>query len=83
VKVAVSKVQGNTAFLDLQLQEKPRLSRFTFKGVSKSEAEKIREKIKLEHDKVITDNVLASTKNTIRNFYLDTSASSIELSTTS
>ena len=62
VKVAVVKVQGKTAFLDLQLMEKPRLSKFTFKGVSKGEAEKIREKIKLERDKVITENVLTTTR---------------------
>src|SRR5262245_42316548 len=71
VKVSVVKVQGKTVFLDLQLQEKPRLSKFNFKGVSKSEADKIREKIKLERDKVITENVLTTTKNEVLNFYHD------------
>jgi len=71
VKIAVVKVMGKTAFLDLQLQEKPRLSKFTFKGVSKGEADKIREKVKLERDKVITDNVLSTTKNEVVNFYQD------------
>ena len=52
--------------------EKPRLSKFTFsKGVSKSEADKIREKIHLERDKVITENVLNNTKNTVRDFYIE------------
>jgi len=71
VKIAVVKVMGKTAFLDLQLQEKPRLSKFTFKGVSKGEADKIREKVKLERDKVITDNVLSTTRNEVINFYQD------------
>ncbi len=72
VKIAVGRVQGNRAFLDLQLAEKPRLSKFTFsKGVSKSEADKIREKIHLERDKVITENVLTSTKNIVRDFYIE------------
>src|SRR5207248_8735532 len=36
IKVQVARVQGNRAFLDLALSEKPRLSKFTFsKGVSK------------------------------------------------
>ena len=54
------------------LSEKPRLSKFTFsKGVSKSEADKIREKIHLERDKVITENVLNNTKNVVRDFYIE------------
>jgi outer membrane protein insertion porin family len=71
VKIAVNRVQENRIFLELQLQERPRLSKFTFKGVSKSEAEKIREKIRLEKDKVITENVLNTTKNVVRDFYLE------------
>ena len=72
IKIAVGRVQGNRVFLDLQLSEKPRLSRFTFsKGVSKSEADKIREKIQLQRDKVITENLLTNTKNAVRDFYID------------
>jgi outer membrane protein insertion porin family len=71
VKIAIDRVQGNRIFFDLQLTEKPRLSKFTFKGVGKSEADKIREKIKLEHDKVITENVLTTTKNVVRDYYQD------------
>ena len=72
IKVQVVRLQGNRAFLDLELSEKPRLSKFTFsKGVSKSEADKIREKIHLERDKVITENVLNNTKNVVRDFYIE------------
>lgn len=72
IKVQVVRLQGNRAFLDLELSEKPRLSKFTFsKGVSKSEADKIREKIQLERDKVITENVLNNTKNVVRDFYIE------------
>jgi outer membrane protein insertion porin family len=71
VKIVASRIQDDRIFFDLQVQEKPRLSRFTFKGVGKSEADKIREKIKLERDKVITENVLTTTKNVVRDYYLD------------
>ena len=54
VKVVSTRTLGQTIFLELRLQERPRLSKFSFKGVSKSEADKIREKIKLERDKVVT-----------------------------
>ena len=72
IKISIGRVQGNRVFLDLQLSEKPRLSRFTFsKGVSKSEADKIREKIQLQRDKVITENLLTNTKNAVKDFYID------------
>ncbi len=71
VKVLATRTQGQTIFLELRLQERPRLSKFSFKGVSKSEADKIREKVKLERDKVVTENVIASTRNIVKNFYVD------------
>ncbi|MBK6445022.1 MAG: outer membrane protein assembly factor BamA [Bacteroidetes bacterium] len=71
VKVVSTRTLGQTIFLELRLQERPRLSKFSFKGVSKSEADKIREKIKLERDKVVTENVIAATQNTVKNFYID------------
>lgn len=72
IKIQIARVQGNRVFLNMELSEKPRLSKFTFsKGVSKSEADKIREKIHLERDKVITENVLTNVKNVVRDFYIE------------
>lgn len=71
VQILMNRVVGNTVFIEIKLQERPRLSTFKFNGVSKSEADKIREKIKLERDKVITENVLATTKNSVRDFYIE------------
>jgi outer membrane protein insertion porin family len=53
------------------LQERPRLSRFSFTGVSKSDADKLREKIKLVTGKIITENLIQTTKNEIRQFYIE------------
>ncbi|MEY4595381.1 MAG: outer membrane protein Omp85, partial [Bacteroidota bacterium] len=71
VKIYASRTQGKLIFLELRLQERPRLSKFSFKGVSKSEADKIRETINLERDRVITDNVLSTTKNKVKDYFID------------
>ncbi len=71
VKIIATSIQGKLIFLELKLQERPRLSKFSFKGVSKSEADKIREKVRLERDKVVTENVLTVTKNAVRDFYVE------------
>ena len=72
VKIIISKVQGNTAFFEIKVQERPRLSSFRFSGgVSKSDADKIREKRLIEAGKVVTENTLANVKNAVRDFYID------------
>ena len=72
VKIVAQKIVDDKIFLQYQLSEKPRLSKFSFKGdVKKGEADKIREKIRLERDKVITDYLIANTKNVVTDFYVD------------
>jgi outer membrane protein insertion porin family len=70
IKITATKVQGKFIFLEITVLERPRLSKFALKGITKSEADDLREKIKLVKGKVITDNVLASTKETVTNFFI-------------
>ena len=71
IKITASKIQGNLIFLDIYLQEKPRLSKFSFNGVKKSEADKLREEIKLTRGDVVTDNVIMNVKNKVKNYFID------------
>jgi len=71
IKITASKIIGSTIFLNIYLEERPRLSRFVIKGVRKSEADDLREKIKLIKGKVVTDNLLVSTKTIILDHYID------------
>ena len=71
IKISLVKVVNKKAFIDIYLQERPRLSKYTFTGVKKSEADDIREKIKLIRGSQITENTLMTTKNTITNYFID------------
>lgn len=71
VKISALKIQDNNIFLNIYLVERPRLSKFSFKGVSKSEADDIREKIKLIKGKVLTDFLISSTTTTIKDFFVN------------
>ena len=62
---------NKTVFLEIYLQEKPRLSKFSFTGISKSDADDLREKIKLVKGNQVNDNILLNAKNIIRNFYIE------------
>ncbi|HIA13222.1 MAG TPA: outer membrane protein assembly factor BamA [Flavobacteriales bacterium] len=71
VSITISKVEGSKIFLNLALQERPRLSKFSFQGVKKSEADDLREKIKLLKGNVVTENLIMTTKNKVEYFFLD------------
>lgn len=71
VSIEASKISNDTIHLVYHLTEKPRLSAFTFRGIRKSEQNDLREKIKLTKGKVLTDNLLVNTRNTISNYYID------------
>jgi len=71
IKISITKILNNTVFLDIYLQERPRLSKFSFTGISKGDADDLRDKIKLIKGNQITENTLLNAKNTIRSFFVD------------
>jgi len=71
VKIKAVKYVGNTIFLNIYLQERPRLSKFAFRGVKKSEADDLREDLKLIKGMQVTDNIVNTSKYKIRNYFID------------
>lgn len=71
IQLSVSKIVDNQVFLDIYMKERPRLSKFQLNGVKKSEADDIRQKIRLVKGDYVTDNLLIKTSNIIKKFYND------------
>lgn len=71
IQIQVSKILGSNIFLDIVLQELPRLSKFGFKGGSKSEVEKIREKVELVRGKIVNDNLINNTKHVVKEYFTE------------
>ena len=72
IEVYKEKVIGNDVFLVIKVVERPRLSKFAFKGdVRKSDADDIRNRIRLLKERVITDYLIGSIKNTVHDHYLE------------
>ncbi len=69
ISITATKIQGNKIFLDIHLLEKPRLSKFSFDGIRKAEADDIREKINLSRGDVLSDHLLIRTRNIIKEHY--------------
>ena len=71
VQIYVTKVKGRTVFLEYNLVTKPRLSHFDFKGVSRSEADKIKERLHIAMGDVVTDNLKNNCTNIIYDYFAD------------
>jgi outer membrane protein insertion porin family len=69
VQLVSEKVEGNKVFLVIRIKERSRLSTFKFSGVSKSEADDLREQINLYKEKIVTENLLIATKQKVYKYF--------------
>ena len=71
VYITQEKVIGSTIFLNIHVKEQPRLSRFSFEGAKKSEVDELREEINLYKEKIVTENLLKTTRRIIKSYFID------------
>ena len=71
VSVTIARIEGSKIFLDYNLKERPRLSKFTFSGIRKSQTEDLTKKITLIRGKVVTDALLNNTRTQVRKFFVN------------
>jgi len=71
ISIEAAEIRGRTIFLHIIVSEKPRLSRFKFEGVTKSEGDKLRDEIQLIRGQQVNDAVLANTRTMIRKYFVD------------
>jgi len=69
ISVSASRIEGSKIYLEFNVRERPRLSKFTFDGIGKGQADELEKKIKLIRGKVVTDALLANTRTQVRKFY--------------
>src|SRR6185436_8232813 len=72
IQILQDKIIGSDIFLIIRVVERPRLTKFGFKGdVKKSDADEIRGKIRLLKERVVTDYMIGTIKNTVKDHYLE------------
>ena len=70
VQIYVTKITDDKIYLNFVLKERPRLSRVEFSGISKSQAEDLKDEVKLVRGIQITDDMVSSAVKRIREFYV-------------
>ena len=72
VKIYATRFDGQDVYLQLYLQEKPRLTRSEFnRDLKKNERDALKEKLKLQKGRVVTPTLKQNITTTIRNYYTD------------
>lgn len=71
VRISVTKVIGENVFLDIHIEERPRLSRYNFRGIKKSEAQELKDKVSLVKSKVVTDATKRDASSRIKKYFVD------------
>jgi len=71
IRITATRFIDNKVFIDIYLQEQPRLSSFSFSGVSKTEADDLREKVKLIRGTEVTANMLSRTNKIIKEHFIN------------
>ncbi|MCO6500509.1 MAG: outer membrane protein assembly factor BamA [Vicingus serpentipes] len=70
VQIAATKIEENRIFLDINVLELPRLSKFRFTGVKKSKQKDLREELELTRGKIVNENLLISIKNDVKSHFI-------------
>jgi outer membrane protein insertion porin family len=69
VDVYISKIDGRVVYLEFDVAELPELNKVTINGVKKSKAKELRKDTELTKGAMLTDNLLITSENYIREKY--------------
>jgi len=71
VEINALRTDSNKIWLEIYLEERPRLSEVRYYGIRNSDQEELNEKLELIKGRQITDNTLVLSKNIIKDFYAE------------
>jgi len=71
VAIYVSKIEGDKVFLNIDLTERPRLTKITFNGISRTQKTELGDQIKLIRGRVLTDVTKKNTELAIKKFFIE------------
>lgn len=69
IDVYISKIDGNVAYLEFDIEELPQLNNVTITGVKKSKGKDLQSDAELKKGAMVTDNLVVTTKNYFKKKY--------------
>src|SRR3954471_16769567 len=71
MQIFFSKIEGNKLFIEINVTERPALSKFHILGVKKADQDELKNKIGLVPSRVVTENTKRTAEDVIKRFYTD------------
>jgi outer membrane protein insertion porin family len=71
VDITVSKIIDDKVFLNISVEERPRLSRYNFKNIKQNEAKELKNKVPLVANKVVTAATKKEASERIKKYYTE------------
>lgn len=69
VAILIKKIEGDKIYLVIQVNERPRLSKFSIRGIGKAEAKSLREELTIKAGMVINEDMLNRLRREIKKHY--------------
>lgn len=69
VEVYVGKIDGNTVYLEFDVEELPQLNNVTISGVKNNKAKELQKDAELKKGTMVTDNLIVTSKNYFKKKY--------------
>lgn len=71
IEVLITKTEGTKIFLTIVVVERPRLSKYSIKGLRKGETNSIRDEISLEKNQLITEDLINASSREIKAYFYE------------
>lgn len=71
ISISATRFLGDKIFLNIHVEERPRLSKYNFKGIKKSEAQDLSDKVGLVKSRVVTDATKKEAIVRIQKYYFE------------
>lgn len=68
VQLYAEKIEDDNIYLEIRVQERPRLTRIDINGLKKAETEEIRKRLNTNTGKIVNENLIKTTQATIQKF---------------
>lgn len=71
INIYITKLEEDRIWVEIDAVERPMLADFKFKGINKSQADELKDKVGLVKTRVVTDNMKLTAKENIVKYYID------------
>lgn len=82
VSVQVTNIVGQQVWLNIVVDERPRLNRYNFRGITKSEAAEVKTKLNLVTNRVVTDATKSEAVVRVKQYFVDKGFGNVKVTVT-